>query len=139
LPKRGFVAITQRDVSNGVENFHILFGTRVTGSRPNFIGLFPLKPRSTKAKGHDKLAQVKNFEPAQLLRAAHGVPINFALGASCGILGGPKEGPLNLADELYGAQRDVKQIEVVDFLRGNNRLNQGGTAGRGDKLPVPSW
>jgi hypothetical protein len=86
----------------------------VTGPRPNFIVVFPLKPRPTKAKGRGKLAQVKNSKPAQLLRAAYSVPINFALGAGCGIFGGPKEGPLNLVDELYGAQRDIKCSEVVD-------------------------
>jgi hypothetical protein len=82
---------------------------------------------------------VKNSESTQLLGAANGIPIYFALSVGGGVFGGPKEGPLNLVDELYGAKRDVEGSEVVDCLGGNDRLDLGGPTGRGNELSIPSW
>jgi hypothetical protein len=50
---------------------------------------------------------MKNSKAAKLLRAANGLPIYFALGPGCGFLGGPKESPLNLVDELQGLRGNV--------------------------------
>jgi hypothetical protein len=48
------------------------------------------------------------------------------------------EGSLNLVDEGNGACRDGKGCQEVCRLRGDDGFDQGGAAGRSNKIPVPS-
>jgi hypothetical protein len=46
---------------------------------------------------------------------------------------------LKLIDELGSPRRDGEGSEVVGCLGGNDRLDKGHTAGRGDKFTTPRW
>jgi hypothetical protein len=62
MPKWSLAAIPKVDDGGGIEDLHILVGARVSGSRPNVIVVFSLKPRPKKTKNRGKLVEVKHPE-----------------------------------------------------------------------------
>jgi hypothetical protein len=59
MPKGGFSTITESDFGGGVEEFHVIVIARVAGSRPNFVLVFPFKPRPTQTERHGKFVQME--------------------------------------------------------------------------------
>lgn len=113
-------------------------GARVPGAIPNFCGIFPFKPRPSKPKCRCELIQVEDPKATKLLWPTNRFPIHFAHSPGGGVLGGPKEGPLDLVDEFESTWRGSKGGQVVYCLGGDDRLDKGGPAGRSNKSPIPS-
>jgi hypothetical protein len=89
--KRALPPIPKCDFSGGIEDFHIIVGTRIPRAYPNFIWILP-EPT--------QIFQVKHPNPSKILRPAHHLPSDLAFFPGSSVLGEPKERPLNLVDEL---------------------------------------
>jgi hypothetical protein len=60
MPKQGLSIVPNSDSSGGIEDVNVLFGARVAGANPNFIGLRPFKPRLSHTQSRSKLSHVQN-------------------------------------------------------------------------------
>jgi hypothetical protein len=63
MPKGRFLPIPNSDQSGGIEDIHIIFVARVTVFDPNLVGVFPLKPRPSKAEFRSEFVRMKDSKP----------------------------------------------------------------------------
>jgi hypothetical protein len=91
-PKGGLPPVAKGDGGGGIEDVHVVFGTRVCGAPPNLGVVGPLKPRPTQPEGRGKLIQANDSKAPKFFWATNRFSINFAFSTGSGGRGRPKEG-----------------------------------------------